>query len=258
MSRTCERWASLPGSFDSHHTRLRFAADNPWGIPTLPHAPLSATPEWLVPYGQRVRAEGEVTGACHFFLDDYRFETVWSRPTQTLAAVQRCPVALTPDFSLYRDTPRAVQVYNVYRSRWCGAWWSLHGLTVVPTISWGTAETFDFCFLGVARHSLVAISTVGVKLDQPLERDLFVTGYREMVSRLTPSRVLCYGENLPEEVAALAEVRPYPPLWKGIRAARRAAEQHPSAEATSGLPREDTSETVGHARSLRWEGPDGG
>jgi hypothetical protein len=113
-----------------------------------------------------------------------------------------------------------LQLWNTYRSRWCGRFWQEQGFTVIPTVSWSTAESHDFCFLGLPRRSVVAVSAVGVNLDQPLEYRLFVDGYLEMVRRLEPLVVLAYGR-IPAVCHGAVEVVTYPTRWTGIRAARR-------------------------------------
>ena len=81
MQSTADTWRARPGSYDAVHAETLFASSNDFGIPDLAHVPLSALPDWLAPYGQRVRSQtGLAGGAVHFFLDDYRFESVWSRP----------------------------------------------------------------------------------------------------------------------------------------------------------------------------------
>ena len=234
MTRTSHRWQSKPGSFDALHATQLFPADNAWGIPVLAHTPVSRVPGWLVPYRQRIRAnqpggQGVPEDGCvHFFLDDYRFETVWNRPVKALAALAPYQMLLTPDFSLYRDWPLLLQLWNVYRNRWCGRFWQEEGFTVIPTVSWSTAVSYDFCFLGVPRRSVVAVSAVGVNLspssrqawDASLTYRLFVDGFTEMVRRLEPKVVLSYGR-LPAACHELVEVVTYPTRWTSIRAARR-------------------------------------
>lgn len=176
-------------------------------------------------YRQRVRSPrfDPARAAVHFFLDDYRFETVWARPARALEHLRRYRVLLTPDFSLYADWPLVVQQWNVYRSRWCGRWWQSLGFQVIPTVSWSTPESFAFCFAGLPRQSLVAVSAQGVRLDEPAQRACFLAGYREMVARLAPSTVLAYG-GLPEEAHSLAPVITYPTRWdRRLHAHRRAA-----------------------------------
>ena len=221
MTRTAHRWQSKPGSFDTLHSAQLFPSRNAYGIPDLQHAPTGRVPAWLVPYRQRLRSqEAPEDGAVHFFLDDYRFETVWSRPYKALAALAPYQMLLTPDFSLYRDWPLTLQLWNVYRSRWCGRFWQAEGFTVIPTVSWSTAASYDFCFLGVPRRGVVAVSAVGVNLDAPLEYQLFVDGFVAMVRWLEPRVVLSYGR-LPAACHELVEVVTYPTRWSNIRTARR-------------------------------------
>ena len=218
---TTSRWQSEPGSFDALHTRLLFGAQNRWGIPELAHNTLPQLPVCLAPYGQQIRSVDSLDDvALHFFLDDYRFERVWNRPHKTLSALKSYPMVLTPDFSLFHNWPLTVQLWNTYRSRWCGCFWQAQGLVVIPTVSWGTEESYRFCFIGIPRRSVVAISTVGVNLRQPLAYQLFINGYREMVKRLEPVQVLSYGQ-LPPSCSELVPVRTYPTYWTQIRSMRR-------------------------------------
>lgn len=219
MQSNARKWQSRPGNYDALNAEFLFFSTNPYGIPDLPHAPHSTLPDWLAPYGQRLRSEaGFADGAAHFFLDDYRFETVWSRPRKALQHLTRYDVLLTPDFSLFRDYPLALQLWNTYRSRWCGAFWLREGFTVIPTVSWSTAESYAFCFVGLPQHSLLALSTVGTH-KHPADKMLFLAGFREMLTRLSPSLVLCYGKPHPE-MANLIEVAEYPARWQGLNRAR--------------------------------------
>ena len=111
-----------------------------------------------------------------------------------------------------------LQLWNTYRNRWCGRFWQEKGFNVIPTISWSTAESYDFCFLGAPRRSVVAVGTVGTGQD-PLARQLFIDGFRQMVERLEPTAVLSYGP-VPAVCHALVEIVTYPTRWTTIRAAR--------------------------------------
>jgi hypothetical protein len=91
---------------------------------------------------------------------------------------------------------------------------------VIPAVSWSTAASYDFCFLGLPRRSVVAVSAVGLRLEDPLEGYLFREGFREMAARLAPAVVLAYGP-LPAGCRELVEVVEYPTRWEGIRNARK-------------------------------------
>lgn len=217
-TRSSARWQQLPGSFDPLHAAQLFPTDgNRYHIPSIPHAPLSDTPAWLTPYRTRIRSnDGVADGAVHFFLDDYRFESVWNHPHKALRYLSDFRTLLTPDFSLYPDWPLALQLWNAYRSRWCGAFWASQGFHVIPTVSWAGHESYDFCFVGIAQHSMVAISTVGVRAE---DAGGFAHGFRAMLERIQPSQVLCYG-SLPSKLTELVDVVCYPTRWAGIQKAR--------------------------------------
>ena len=186
---------------------------------------MSAIPDWLVAYRARVRSPkfDFSRAAVHFFLDDYRFETVWARPLRALEHLSKYRTLLTPDFSLYADWPPVMQQWNVYRSRWCGRYWQELGYQVIPTVSWSTPESFTFCFAGLPRNSLVAVSALGVSMDEPMRRERFMAGFHEMTERVAPSEVLAYGR-LPAEAYGLAPIITYPARWNGrVHAHRREA-----------------------------------
>jgi Domain of unknown function (DUF4417) len=72
-------------------------------------AELSRAPAGLAGPGKlapRRRLGGTLRAAVHFFLDNYRFETVWTRPKRGLSRIRSVGAALAPDFSLWRDMPR--------------------------------------------------------------------------------------------------------------------------------------------------------
>lgn len=133
----------------------------------------------------------------HFFLDDYQFERVWNRPEVYLGILQDFRHVMTPDFSMYTDFPKALQIYNHYRKHWIGAYLQENGVNVIPTISWSDEESFEWCFDGEPENSVVAISSVGTQQSKK-SREMFLAGYKEMISRLRPETIIFYG-NVPEE-----------------------------------------------------------
>jgi hypothetical protein len=222
MSDPSLRWRSLPGNYDRLNTFALYPSANAYGIPLVP--PFTGDPPaWLWPYGARITTREPVPGgAVHFYLDDYRFERVWSRPLDTLPGIQRAGMALTPDFSLYRDWPLALQLFNTYRSRWCGAFWADHGVAVIPAVSWSSPASYPFAFAGLPPGSVVAVSARGFR--DPAARPLFAHGYRALVDHVHPALVLIYGR-LPPDLQALAPYREYPVQWHGIWAAKQLARE---------------------------------
>ena len=217
-TRSSLNWQSTPGSLDKTKAAQTFPSSNRYGIPDLQPVPLSKLPLWLAPYRTRIRSnEPTDDGAIHFFLDDYRFESVWSAPRKALRYLNDFHILLSPDFSLYLDMPPAIQIWNTYRNRWCGCYWQKLGYTVIPTVSWSDGKSHDFAFNGVPEQSVVAISATG--LHNPLSKALFAEGYRAMLRQLRPSAVLCYGSH-PTDLETNTPIYTFPTRWDNIRKAR--------------------------------------
>ena len=196
VTRSSHNWGSLPGNFDRNNTHTLYQSSNSWGIPDLPRT--TAAPTRLIAYNDRRKVEQPQPGdAVHFFLDDYRFETVWTQPRRSLSRIMRAGISLTPDFSLWREMPLAMQLWQVYRSRWCGAWMNSNGVDVIPTVSWSTPASYEFCFAGIPTGSVVAVSTVGIRGDEAEKG--FRRGLEEMLFSLLPEVVLVYGRSLGED-----------------------------------------------------------
>jgi hypothetical protein len=122
-------------------------------------------------------------------------------------------MTLTPDFSLNADMPLAVQLWNTYRTRWCGAHWQAQGRTIIPTVSWSTPASYAFCFLGIPRYSPVALTTLGSR--SPERRGAFLHGFAALVEQIQPKVVLCYGEPLPAMERVPLQV--YPDRWQRVQ-----------------------------------------
>ncbi|QGJ91297.1 hypothetical protein SEA_BACHOME_1 [Mycobacterium phage Bachome] len=211
-TRSSVNWDTQPGKFDTLNLRQKFPSSSAYEIPDL--QPSDFVPANLAAWNApRHRKYAAISGGClHFFLDDYRFETVWSSPERLFPRVREVGAALTPDFSLWTDMPKAAQVWNVYRNRWCGAFWQSQGVEVIPTACWATPDTFDFCFDGIPENSTVAVSSMGIQADK-VAQALFRAGVEELIARKQPKRLLAYGRLRYCDDIDLPEVREYPTFW---------------------------------------------
>lgn len=93
-----------------------------------------------------------------------------------------------------------IQLYNTFRNRWCGAYLANKGIKVIPTVNWANEDTFDFCFEGIEKGSIVAVSTYMVQEhnNHSDQKEFFMKGYNEMLRRIEPSKIICYSEPFPE------------------------------------------------------------
>ena len=134
----------------------------------------------------------------HFFLHDYQFERVWNYPDRYVDVLKRFAFVLSPDFSPYANTPKALKIYNVYRKMWCGRYWQEHGMKVIPTVTWGDDDDLEWCLDGIPTHSTIAISTMGE--GRWANFKALKSNWQRIIDALQPETILLYGKNLSDEL----------------------------------------------------------
>ncbi|WP_288886485.1 DUF4417 domain-containing protein [uncultured Eubacterium sp.] len=128
----------------------------------------------------------------HFYEDDYLFERLWRNPQRYLNILKRYNGVILPDFSVYRDMPLIMQLWNIYRSRAIGFWLQINGIKVIPNIRYGDRRTYKFCCDGIGKHCVIAVGSHG-NMRQKEDRKVFLLGLDVIVSILQPSVIVVYG-----------------------------------------------------------------
>ena len=123
-----------------------------YGIPEIQLAQFDMPKEFIA-FSAAARCQNRKDKGVHFFIDDYRFNRLWTAPDRYLDMLRQFQCVMTPDFSLYTDFPKAVQIYNHYRKHWVGAYLQENGIPVIPTIGWSDESSFEWCFDGEPAHS---------------------------------------------------------------------------------------------------------
>ena len=123
-------YIGMVGVEKSNNQKLRTA--NTYNMPLIDKARLDDSgmpalfavdyvPSKLIGFEQ-VLTSNDASATVHFFIDDYRFERVWTNPARYAELLGRFDACFTPDFSLYTDMPLPLQQWNIYRSRLIGAY----------------------------------------------------------------------------------------------------------------------------------------
>ena len=175
--------------------RMQVNTNNYYGIPNM--APTTTFGSEFLRFMDYNIIDNHGDYIAHFYYDDYKFIEAWRNPDKYIPKLQKFKAVISPDFSLYTDFPRALQILSCYRRQWVGAYWQSQGLDVIPDVVWGDRESFSYCFDGIPDHSVVAVSSVGVKNDKNWNgenAEMFKAGYDEMLNRLKPKKVLYYGD----------------------------------------------------------------
>lgn len=131
----------------------------------------------------------------HFYIDDYQFERIWSEPEKYIPILKEYQCMISPDFSLYCEMPMPMKIWNTYRNRWLGQFYQSHGIKVIPNVRWDSPETYEFCFRGIPKGSIISVSTVSLTKDKEL-REMWKDGMQECIERIEPEKILLYGTQI--------------------------------------------------------------
>ena len=173
---------------------MAFDGVGPFDIPQIYPVDDVDVKDWIGFNLARSTAKNKETTGVHFYLDDYQFERVWNSPERYSQVLKPFNTIMTPDFSTYLDFPEAIRIYNHYRRHWCGRYWQELGMKVIPNIQWGYKESYSWCFDGDPVGGVVAVSNIGMRKNKELRRR-FNDGYKEMLIRLQPKKVLLFGHS---------------------------------------------------------------
>lgn len=130
----------------------------------------------------------------HFFINDDRFECVWNNPEKYIELFKNFKWVCSPDFTCYGGMPLALRIYQTYKARALAFYLWNRGVNIIPTVGWNEPESWDWCFDGIPKNSIVAVSNNGIVGKESIEH--YCTGYNEMIRRVQPGKVVCIGRPL--------------------------------------------------------------
>lgn len=174
--------------------RMQFPTNSFYGMPEI--EPTQTVGDKMLRFMDWKEVDDPENYIAHFFYDDYKFISAWREPDKYIDRLKRFKAVVSPDFSVYTDFPRALQILACYRRQWCGAFWQSMGIDVIPDVRWGDEKSWEYCFDGMPKGGTVAVSTVGIANDSDWnnkEGDMWRAGYAEMMRRLEPKTILFYG-----------------------------------------------------------------
>ncbi len=166
-------------------------------IPMLMDLRNASVPKGLVPF-EKIAKDTDRHKYVHFYVYDNKFIDLIPHIDRYVNLFLLRDGVITPDYSLISNRSRSIQQMHTFFNRAVGCYLQKKGVPVIPNIRWCDERSYDFCFLGVPRNSIVAISTHGC-LRTKEEQQYFRKGLNEMLNRLEPEHVVVHGR-MPEKV----------------------------------------------------------
>lgn len=160
-------------------------------------------PKKLVSYSKIGTSKIDKNTFIHFYQDDYVFDgfyglwnsLLYDHQTNKGFSLDKLKDAggiICPDYSLYGDFPEAQKIWNTYRSRSIGCFINMIGGVAVANFHANGPDSYKYCFGGIKKHDIVAVSTVGC-LRSSADKELFLQDLEELIKRIEPKVIILYG-----------------------------------------------------------------
>lgn len=220
MSETESKPCTVPDDTTSHGTRSEmptyqvscgrrgdrvnndaiWPTDNEWGVPLL-RLDMQATEvvRPFTPWGQETR-KSRMRGTFHFYVDDYKFTTLLSKPHHLSGSA--CTAAVECNFSVDAQMPRAMALHAVYQKRRLARIWQELGKPVIVDLN-VASEHADLNLLGIPQGWRAFATRGSVHRLEDIARELdtarTIAGTREGLL------FICYGGGKAVEEACRRE-----------------------------------------------------
>lgn len=123
-----------------------YESNNIYDIPTLLLGEQAGHLELpLAPYGADSRMRKDIA-TYHFYVDDYRFESLWKDPTKVLQS--GCRAVVEPNLSLFDTTPIAYGLMQIYKKRWIARYFQSCGIKVFADLN-VSPRFYDYNRMGI-------------------------------------------------------------------------------------------------------------
>ena len=127
----------------------------------------------------------------HGFLDDYRINRYYNYPERYRAKLTQYRALIPPDYSTWQEMNTWRGLEAISHSRWVAKYWQdVWGMPVIPSVTWSSPASYEYCFDGIECGCWVALSLVGTK---HIKR-AFMHGYDAMLEHIRPNGIICVGK----------------------------------------------------------------
>lgn len=134
-------------------------------------------------------------GFVGFYLDDYKFEHVFTNAIKFGLQLQETEWTgvVAPDFSVFPSMPLIVQMWSIYRSRWCARYWQEIGIPIIPSLMCGQERTWKFCHHTLPKNCPVVSVQVRTDTRTDAGRQGFMKGFKAAMDIVKPKHCIIYG-----------------------------------------------------------------
>lgn len=186
--------------------------DGKYQIPIVPVCQFDYMPEDSIDFeesfSRKIKNHRKLN--VNFYVDDCKFTRFWNNPDKYMEHLKCFHSVTMPDFSISTGElgmPFALNIYNKYRNHALGWYLHINGIKVIPSVSIADKDSYDWCFDGLPKRSILSVCTNG-RVKSKAARLEFCEGFKVMCDRLEPIRVIIVGR-IPDELKTDVKIENY-------------------------------------------------
>lgn len=140
----------------------------------------------------------EFNAIVHFYEHDFQFIRLFRNPGKYVPILKKYKYVLSPDMSQYVEMPYYKRYANNCDNKAMAQYLQRNGVKIIANVTWSLPDSYDYCFAGIPVNTVIAIGSNGVNA-HPDSKYLWHRGYEEAIRRLKPTRIIRYGQKMPDE-----------------------------------------------------------
>ena len=133
-----------------------------------------------------------------FYESDTNFARVLHNPKRYVEPLKKFSCVVGPDFSQKIGMNEFLCYSNNWWNKALTGFFQSQGVAMIPNVTWSAPSSYTYAFLGIPKHSVIAINCTGIK-ENHAAMYLWRKGYEEALRVLEPILIIRYGDKMPGE-----------------------------------------------------------
>ena len=169
----------------------------PFPMPKVQKVASFELPSMAIPFSKALN-ETNKDIVMVFYEPDTNFARVLHNPKRYVEPLKKFTCVVGPDFSQKIGMTPFVNFHNHWWNMALTAYFQSQGVHVVPNVTWSAPASYSYAFVGIPKHSVIAINCTGIKGNHAAIY-LWRKGYDEALRVPDPVLIIRYGDKMPGE-----------------------------------------------------------
>lgn len=173
--------------------------ENKTQVPIIERYEVSDLPADILAFHEAMRAsQTNFAAIVHFYENDRLFKRLFRDPDKYVPKLKQFKYVISPDLSQYIEMPYYRRYANNCENKAMAQYLQRQGVNIIANVTWSLPDSYEYCFAGIPCGTTIAINSNGVNAHRD-SKYLWYKGYEEALRRLQPTRIIRYGQKMPDE-----------------------------------------------------------